>query len=74
MLCKREQRYIGQQLSFSYERKQIILEKNGISCGLVGKEQRVTHTAITGNKRLGEVRLPHRPDFEPETLAQRFVK
>jgi len=83
VLCKREQRYVGQQLSFSYERKQIILEKNGISCGLVGKyvdihefangqlevrwkacslpytvfdkEQRVTHTAITENKRLGEV-------------------
>jgi len=83
VLCKREQRYVGQQLSFSYERKQIILEKNDISCGLVGKyvdihefangqlevrwkacslpytvfdkEQRVTHTAITENKRLGEV-------------------
>lgn len=83
VLCKREQRYVGQQLSFSYERRQIMLEKNDISCGLVGKyvdihefadgrldvrwkacslpytvfdkEQRVTHTAITENKRLGEV-------------------
>ncbi|RWK25040.1 MAG: ISNCY family transposase [Mesorhizobium sp.] len=83
VLCKREQRYVGQQLSFSYERRQILLEKNDISCGLVGKyvdvyefadgrldvrwkacslpytvfdkEQRVTHTAITENKRLGEV-------------------
>lgn len=83
VLCKREQRYVGQQLSFSYERKQIMLEKNELSCGLVGKyvdiyefaegrldvrwracslpytvfdkEQRVTHTAITENKRLGEV-------------------
>ncbi|MER9139131.1 ISNCY family transposase [Mesorhizobium sp. M0830] len=83
LLCKREQRYVGQQLSFSYERKQIMLEKNDISCGLVGryvdiyefadgrldvrwkacslpytvfdKEQRVTHAAVTENKRLGEV-------------------
>lgn len=83
MLCKREQRYVGQQLSFSYERRQIMLEKNELSCGLVGKyvdiyefangrldvrwracslpytvfdkEQRVTHTAVTENKRLGEV-------------------
>jgi transposase len=83
VLCKREQRHVGQQLSFSYERKQIMLEKNDISIGLVGKyvdiyefadgrldvrwkacslpytvfdkEQRITHTAITENKRLGEV-------------------
>ena len=83
VLCKREQRYVGQQLSFSYDRRQIVLEKNDISVGLVSKyvdiyefadgrldvrwracslpytvfdkEQRVTHTAITENKRLGEV-------------------
>jgi hypothetical protein len=83
VLCRREQRYVGQQLSFSYERKQIMLEKNNISIGLVGKyveiyefadgwfdvrwkgcalpytifdkDQRVTHAAITENKRLGEV-------------------
>lgn len=83
VLCKRERRHVGQQLSFSYERRQIMLEKNEISIGLVSqyvdiyefadggvgvrwkacslpytvfdKEQRVTHTAITENKRLGEV-------------------
>lgn len=83
ILCKREQRYVGQQLSLSYERKHIMLEQNDISASLVGKyvdiyefadgrldirwracslpysafdkEQRVTHTAITENKRLGEV-------------------
>lgn len=83
VLCKREQRYVGQQLLFSYERRQIMVERNDISVGLVGKyvdvyqladgrldvrwracslpstvfdkEQRVTHTAITENKRLGEV-------------------
>lgn len=37
VLCKREQRHVGQQLSFSYERKQIMLERNDISTGLVGK-------------------------------------
>lgn len=83
VLCKREQRYVGQQLSFSDERKQIMLEKNDISDGLTGKyvdtydftdgrfevrwkgcslpnavfdkDQRVTHTAIVENKRLGPV-------------------
>jgi transposase len=83
ILCKREQRYVGQQLSFSYERRQVMLERNEMSIGLAGKyvdiydfadgrfevrwkgcalpytvfdkEQRVTHTAITENKRLGEV-------------------
>ncbi|WP_378941209.1 ISNCY family transposase [Mesorhizobium sp. ANAO-SY3R2] len=83
VLCKREQRHVGQQLSFSYDRRQILLERNEISIGLVGqyvdihefsdgrvdvrwkacslpyavfdKEQRVTHMAITENKRLGEV-------------------
>ena len=37
ILCKREQRYVGEQLAFSYERKRIMLEENEISRGLVGK-------------------------------------
>ncbi len=72
-----------QQLTFSYERKRIMLEENEMTRGLVGhyvetyafadgrlevrwkghslpytvfdKDQRVTHAAITENKRLGEV-------------------
>ncbi|KAB2692587.1 ISNCY family transposase [Ochrobactrum sp. Kaboul] len=83
ILCKREQRYVGAQLSFSFERKRIILEETEVTRGLVGryvetyayadgrldvrwkgcslsytvfdKDQRVTHAAITENKRLGEV-------------------
>ena len=83
ILCRREQRYVGAQLAFSYERKRIMLEENDITRGLVGryvetyafadgrlevrwkghalsyrmfdKDQRVTHAAITENKRLGEV-------------------
>ncbi len=83
ILCKREQRYVGEQLAFSYERKRIMLEENEISRGLVGKyidtyafadgrlemrwkgitlpyrmfdkDQRVTHAAVTENKRLGDV-------------------
>lgn len=83
VLCKREQRYVGAQLTFSFEHKRIMLEVNDISRGLVGKyvdtyayadgrldvrwkghslrytvfdmDQRVTHAAITENKRLGEV-------------------
>ncbi len=83
ILCRREQRYVGAQLAFSYERKRIMLEENDITRGLVGryvetyafadgrlevrwkghalsyrmfdKDQRVTHAAITENKRLGDV-------------------
>ena len=81
ILCHREQRYIGAQLSFHYDRKQIILEQTEVSKGLAGKyvelydfsdrslevrwkgmllpyrvfrkDQRVSHTAIVENKRLG---------------------
>jgi hypothetical protein len=81
ILCHREQRYVGAQLSFHYDRKQIILERSEISENLGGqyvelynfadrplevrwkglllpyrvfsKDQRVSHTAIVENKRLG---------------------
>ena len=81
ILCHREQRYVTEQLTLSYDRKQIILERNDITEGLAGKyvelydffdrpmevrwkglalafrvfnkEQRVTHTAVVENKRLG---------------------
>ncbi len=83
ILCKREQRHVGSQLTFSFERKRIMLEETDVTRGLVGhyvetyayadgrldvrwkghclpytvfdKEQRVTHAAITENKRLGDV-------------------
>jgi hypothetical protein len=81
ILCHREQRYVGGQLTLSYDRKRIILERNALSEGLEGKyveiydfpdghievrtkglllpfavfskDQRVSHTAIIENKRLG---------------------
>jgi len=81
ILCHREQRYVGSQLTLSYDRKQIILERNATSEELGGKyvdvydfpdgrlevrskgllvpyrifskDQRVSHTAIVENKRLG---------------------
>lgn len=83
ILCKREQRYVGAQLTFSFERQRIMLEETEVSRGLAGryvetyayadgrldvrwkghclpyrvfdKDQRVTHAAITENKRLGDV-------------------
>lgn len=83
ILCKREQRYVSAQLTFSFERQRIMLEETEVTRGLVGryvetyayadgrldvrwkghslpytvfdKDQRVTHAAITENKRLGEV-------------------
>jgi hypothetical protein len=81
ILCHREQRYVGSQLTLSYDRKRIILERNPTSEDLGGKyvdvydfpdgrlevrskglllpyrifskDQRVSHTAIVENKRLG---------------------
>ena len=81
ILCHREQRYVGSQLTLSYDRKRIILERNPLSEGLDGKyvdvydfpdgrlevrtkglllpyrvfskDQRVSHTAVVENKRLG---------------------
>jgi hypothetical protein len=83
ILCKREQRYVGAQLTFSFERRRIMLQETEVTRGLVGryvetyayadgrldvrwkghslpyrvfdKDQRVTHAAITENKRLGDV-------------------
>jgi hypothetical protein len=83
ILCKREQRYVGAQLTFSFERQRIMLQETEVTRGLVGryvetyayadgrldvrwkghslpyrvfdKDQRVTHAAITENKRLGDV-------------------
>lgn len=37
ILCWRDQRYVGQQLTFSYERKRIMLEENEVTRGLVGQ-------------------------------------
>ncbi len=37
ILCHREQRYLGAQLTFHYDRKQIILEQTELSKGLAGK-------------------------------------
>jgi transposase len=81
ILCHREQRYVGAQLTFHYDRKQIILERSDVSENVGGQyvelydfidrpmevrwkgvslpyrvfseDQRVSHTAIVENKRLG---------------------
>ncbi|MBY5571483.1 ISNCY family transposase [Rhizobium leguminosarum] len=37
ILCKREQRYVGAQLTFSFERKRIMLEENKVTRGLAGR-------------------------------------
>jgi Homeodomain-like domain len=37
ILCHREQRYVGQQLTLSYDRQRIILERNEATEGLAGK-------------------------------------
>ncbi|WP_041678737.1 ISNCY family transposase [Rhizobium etli] len=37
ILCKREQRYVGAQLTFSFERKRIMLEESDVTRGLAGR-------------------------------------
>ena len=46
VLCKREERYVGAQLTFSYERKRIILEDNDVTRGLVESMSRHTLTLM----------------------------
>ena len=98
ILCNREQRHVSQQLSISYERKQIILERSEVADGLGGKyvdlyhfpdgrievrwkgvslpyrifskDQRVSHTAVVENKRLGHalslIRAAQKVKHEPK--------
>jgi transposase len=100
ILCKREQRYVGSQLTFSFERQRIMLEETAVTRGLVGryvetyayadgrldvrwkghslpyrvfdKDQRVTHAAITENKRLGDVLayIKERQDQKPSSKVK----
>jgi hypothetical protein len=106
ILCKREQRYVGAQLTFSFERQRIMLEESEVTRGLVGryvetyayadgrldvrwkghslpytvfdKDQRVTHAAITENKRLGDVlayikeRQDQRPTPKVKTNSEKI--
>ncbi len=37
ILCHREQRHVGQQLSLAYDRRQIILERSALADGLAGQ-------------------------------------
>ena len=83
ILCLRDERYVGNQLTFSYDRRRIILAETEVTRALPGqyvdsyefpdgrlefrwkgvslpytafdKDQRVTHAAVTENKRLGAV-------------------
>ena len=100
ILCKREQRYVGAQLTFSFERQRIMLEESEVTRGLVGryvetyayadgrldvrwkghslpytvfdKDQRVTHAAITENKRLSDVLayIKERQDQRPASKVK----
>ncbi len=37
ILCHREQRHVGQQLSLAYDRSQVILERSALAGGLAGQ-------------------------------------
>jgi hypothetical protein len=102
ILCWHDERYVGQQLTFSYERKRIMLEETEVTRGLVGKyvdtyawpdgrfdvrwkghslpyrafdpdQQRITHAAITENKRLSEV-LAYAKELQEARTAESAVK
>jgi hypothetical protein len=53
ILCHREQRHVGQQLTLAYDRKQLILERSAVSEELSGQYVDLYDTAIVENKRLG---------------------
>ena len=110
ILCNREQRHVSQQLSISYERKQIILERSEVADGLGGKyvdlyhfpdgrievrwkgvslpcrifskDQRVSHTAVVENKRLGHAlsliraaqKIKHEPKVETNSEKLGYKK
>jgi hypothetical protein len=40
ILCHREQRHVGQQLSLAYDRRQIVLERSDLADGLAGSVRR----------------------------------
>ncbi|SCY47487.1 ISNCY family transposase [Rhizobium sp. NFACC06-2] len=74
VLCKREQRYVGAQLTFSYERKRIMLEENDITRGLVGK---YVETYAYADGRL-DIRwkghsLPHRTFDKDQSVTHAAV-
>ena len=61
ILCYREQRYVGAQLSFHYDRKQIILERNEVSESLAGKYVELYDNADgTLEVRWNGISLPYR--------------
>ncbi len=110
ILCWRDQRYVGRQLSFSYEHRKIMLDETAVTRTLVGKyvdtyafpdgrfevrwkglsrpapsstvsprtppvresraNQRVSHAAVTENKRLGAV-LAHIQDLQAAAQPSR---
>ena len=98
ILCWRDQRYVGRQLSFAYEHRKIMLDETAVTRNLVGKyvdtyafpdgrfevrwkglpltysvfdkDQRVSHAAITENKRLGAV-LAHIQDLQAAAAPSR---
>lgn len=101
ILCRRDERFVSQQLSLTYEKQRIILEPNDLSLAAAGKyidlyeypdgsvevvkngvslpytmfdkEQRVTHAAITENKRLGEILAIIKAQQEQEPPRIRHV-
>ena len=50
ILCHREQRYVTEQLTLSYDSKQIILERNQISEELVGQVRRAVRLLRPANE------------------------
>lgn len=74
VLCWREQRHVGQQLTLSYERKRIILEETELTRGLVG--QYVDTYAFADGRlevRWKGVALPYRAFDKDQRVSQADV-
>ena len=68
ILCHREQRYVGAQLTFHYERKQIILGQTDVPKGLAGRYVEIyDYFIMTNSEKVGykkRSRQVYGPSFE----------
>lgn len=64
ILCWRDERYVGRQLTFFYERKRLMLEEGEVTRGLVGNSTPMPGLAAVEG-RWKEFSLPYRV-FDPD--------
>ncbi|GBQ99432.1 transposase [Acetobacter nitrogenifigens DSM 23921 = NBRC 105050] len=71
VLCRREMRYVGRQLSLSWKRRLLILERNALTEGLIGKYVEI-FDFVDGRLEIRHqgVSLPHRVFDKDQRVEQ----